>query len=192
MKPVQEAVGISVDVDLLERIGRRDRAAFAQLYDRYAGILFSASLRILNDSKEAEETLQEIFLEIWDTAKTFNSKRSKPFNWILSLARAKAIERLRALRRTFSFVKAVSAEASLAARQQGNWNDDLCPPETRTAISNAVETLPLEQRQAIEMAFLGRMTHEEISRNLEQPVATIKGRIRRGLLTLRDSLEGQL
>src|SRR5262245_6909146 len=192
MKPLPETVSTSVDVDLLERIARRDRAAFAQLYDRYAGILFSTALRILNDAKEAEDVFKEGFLAIWDEAKSFSSKRDKPLHWILSLARAKAIERLHDLRREFSFVKAVSAETSLAARPPVMWNDELCPSETRAAISSAVEILPLEQRQAIEMAFLGGMTHDEIAKDLEQPIATIKGRMRRGMLALRENLEGLL
>src|SRR5260221_8311966 len=160
MKPLPEANAASVDADLLERIARQDRAAFAQLYDRYAGVLFSIALRILNDSREAEAGLREILLTIWDEAKAFDPKRNRPVNWILSLARDKSIERLHELRRSFSFVKAVSAEAGWAARAPANWNDELCPPETRTAISNAVETLPLEQRQAIEMVFLGGVSHD--------------------------------
>jgi RNA polymerase sigma-70 factor (ECF subfamily) len=181
---------ISDDTLLLERISRRDRAAFAELYDRYAGVLYSTVLRVLNHPDEAADVLQEVFVQIWDKAPTYNPALGKPFSWALTLARHKAIDRLRSLRRRYNFIEEITHEmSSTSLAEVGERRDEVFSQEQVQLIRSAVATLPLEQRQAIEMAFLGGLTQHEVAAALNQPLGTIKARIRRGMLKLRDSLK---
>jgi RNA polymerase sigma-70 factor (ECF subfamily) len=177
------------DAQLLQRIAQRDRQAFSQLYDRYSGVLYSTTIRILNDPEEASDVLQETFLQIWEKAGSYDPKLGKPFNWALTLTRNKAIDRLRVLKRRYSFIEEVTQEFAEDRNARTAWNEEFVTSERATLIRAAVETLPLEQRQAIEMAFLGGMTQNEIAESLKQPLGTVKARIRRGMLKLRDGLK---
>jgi RNA polymerase sigma-70 factor (ECF subfamily) len=177
------------EAQLLQRIAQRDRQAFSQLYDRYAGVLYSTTIRILKDSHEANDVLQEVFLQIWDKAGRYDPALGKPFNWALTLTRNKAIDRMRSLKRGYSFIEEVAQEMELEAHDFSAPPDEVFSQEQAAMVRAAVTTLPLEQRQAIEMAFLGGMTQNEIAAALTQPLGTIKARIRRGMLKLRDSLK---
>jgi RNA polymerase sigma-70 factor (ECF subfamily) len=178
------------DVQLLRRVSQRDRQAFSQLYDRYSGVLYSTVFRVLNNPDEASDVLQEVFLQIWDKAATYDPALGKPFSWALTMARNKAIDRLRALKRRYSFIEEVTHEMEEEAHAPNLGPDEVFTQEQAAVIRSAVATLPLEQRQAIEMAFLGGMTQNEIATSLNQPLGTIKARIRRGMLKLRDGLKG--
>ena len=187
--PVNTPLTPTDDAHLLQRIGQRDRPAFSQLYDRYSGILYSTILRVLNNPDEAADDLQEVFVQIWDKAGGYDPALGKPFNWALTLARNKAIDRLRSLRRRYSFIEEITNETEEENHAFATSPDDVFTHEQAALIRAAVATLPLEQRQAIEMAFLGGLTHDEIAAALNQPLGTIKARIRRGMLKLRDSLK---
>ncbi len=178
------------DVQLLRRVSQRDRQAFSQLYDLYSGVLYSTIYRVLNNPDEASDVLQDVFLQIWDKAATYDPALGKPFSWALTMARNKAIDRLRSLKRRYSFIEEVTHEMEEEAHAPNPGADDVFTHEQAGVIRSAVATLPLEQRQAIEMAFLGGMTQNEIATALNQPLGTIKARIRRGMLKLRDSLKG--
>jgi len=177
------------DARLLQLIAGRDREAFSQLYDRYSGILYSTILRVLNNPDEAADVLQEVFVQIWDKAGSYDPGLGKPFNWALTLARNRAIDRLRSLRRRYSFIEEITNEMESEGRAAAAGPDEVFTQEQAALIRSAVATLPLEQRQAIEMAFLGGLTQNEIAASLNQPLGTIKARIRRGMLKLRDDLK---
>jgi RNA polymerase sigma-70 factor (ECF subfamily) len=177
------------DAELLVRVARQDRDAFAQLYDRYSAVLYSMAYRILNDRTEASDVLQDVFLQIWGKANTFDPRLGRPFNWAVTLTRNRAIDRLRALRRRYSFIEEVQHEMADDRPRSFAGDTEIFNREKVSRVRAAVETLPLEQRQAIEMAFLGGMTQDEISRSLNQPLGTIKARIRRGMLKMRDTLK---
>ena len=176
------------EAQLLARIGKRDREAFSQLYDRYSGVLYSTILRVLNNPDEAADVLQEVFVQIWDKAGSYDPALGKPFNWALTMARHKAIDRLRSLRRRYSFIDEITREFETDSRPHAAGPDEIFGHEQVAVIRDAVSALPLEQRQAIEMAFLGGLTQNEIATSLQQPLGTIKARIRRGMLKLRDTL----
>lgn len=178
------------DVQLLRQVGQRDRQAFAQLYDRYAGVLYSTIHRVLNNPEEASDVLQDVFLQIWDKAASYDPALGRPFSWALTMARNKAIDRLRALKRRYSFIEEVTHEMEAETHPPVVGPAEVFTHEQAAAIRSAVATLPLEQRQSIEMAFLGGMTQNEIATSLNQPLGTIKARIRRGMLKLRESLKG--
>jgi RNA polymerase sigma-70 factor (ECF subfamily) len=174
---------------LLSRIATGDRDAVGEFYDQTAGALFSVALRILNDTQEAEEVIQDVFVQIWEKAATFDSAIGVPFHWVMSITRNRSIDRLRSRQRRARVmttwedageldlpVESASGRAPLAEDEQG-------------AIRSAVVHLPKDQRQAIEMAFFGGMTHPEIAEALNEPLGTIKARIRRGMMKLKDSLQ---
>src|SRR5262245_58422212 len=187
---VNSVESISEDAQLLRRIAQKDRHAFSQFYDRYADVLYSMAMRVLRDPEEAADVLQEVFVQIWDKSHTYNFDFGKPFSWAVTLTRNKAIDRLRSRRRQFVFLDDFAQETADPKPQIFTDPEAVDIAERARLVRSAMETLPLEQRQAIEMAFLGGMTQNEISAALAQPLGTIKARIRRGMLKLRDTLKG--
>lgn len=179
-----------IDTELLGQIAQGDRAAFSRCYDRYSGILFSIIVKVLNDPKEAEDVLQEVFLQIWDKAAVYKRELGAPFSWFVTMTRHKAIDRLRASQRRYRLLDEVKEETSILMKAGSTFNSEAESRETSAQVRSAVNTLPNEQRQAIELAFFGGMTQNEISQSLGQPIGTVKARIRRGMLKLREVLEG--
>ena len=184
--PVTPASALD-DERLIRRIARREREAFSQLYDRYAGVLYSTAMRVLNDAKEANDVLQAVFVQIWDNSPVYEPALGKPFNWALAMTRKKAIDRLHALQRRYAFFAEITGDKEdeseiLTARNKVSTKDQA------GRVRDALATLPYEQRQAIELAYLGGMTADEIAETLGQPPGALKARIRRGMLKLRESL----
>ncbi len=176
------------DASLLRRIARRDREALNQLYDRLAGVLYSTAMRVLNNADEANDVLQEVFVQIWDESSAWDPALGNPFNWALRLTRNKAIGRLRAVRRRYSFFAEITGEQEAGAEDISTAPGSVVPQDQSAMVRAVLATIPYEQRQAIEMAFLGGMSHHEIAETLGQPLETVSARIRRGMLRLRDGL----
>jgi RNA polymerase sigma-70 factor (ECF subfamily) len=178
------------DEDLLRQIAAGDRAAFAEFYSRHSTLMFSVASKILNGSPEAEDVLQETFLQIWEKAAKFNPKLGKASTWASIMVRNKAIDRIRASQRRSKLSQDAGAEFSITADLNDTVNDSIYGHEKARLIQTAFVELPPEQRKAIEMAFFAGLTQNEIAEKLKEPIGTIKARIRRGLLKLRDQLEG--
>ncbi len=189
----------SFEIELLEATGRGDRDSFRQLHERYAGVLFSAAYQVLNDPAEAEDVLQDVFVQIWDKAKLYDRARGKPLTWALTLTRNKSIDRLRSAKRRHRLKDEVEKETA-ATEQQGAGGaqtgggsvDHVYARETNKIVRHAVLQLSNEQRQAIEMAFFGGLTQNEIAQRLDEPLGTVKARIRRGMIKLKDLIEPRL
>ena len=177
---------------LLRRIAARDRQALAEFYDQTAGTLFSTAIRILGDAHEAEEVIQDAFVQIWGKAATFDAALGKPFYWALSITRNRAIDRLRARQRRVRLADELHEAAVTESPPFAPLIQRVHSQEDLAAVRSAVNGLPGEQRQAIDMAFFGGMTHAEIAEALQEPLGTIKARIRRGMLKLRESLQAYL
>ena len=178
-----------LDAELLGRVATGDEAAFARLYDRFAPGLYSLVLKILRDEKEAEDVLQEGFAHLWRRASAFDSARSGAFTWAVMVFRHKAIDRLRARSRR-------DRTMDLAAREAERFpaEDDLSAlapamRERHAQVRSALDHIPADQKQAVELAFFAGLTHEQIAERLAAPLGTIKARIRRGLLRLRDFMK---
>lgn len=176
------------DASLLRRIARRDREALSRLYDRFAGVLYSTVMRVLNDPDEANDLVQEVFVQLWDESAVHDPALGNPFNWALTMARNKAIGRLRALRRHYAFFAEITGESEVEAGESSATLGGVFTQGQAALVRAALATIPYEQRQAIEMAFLGGMTQDEIAETLGQPLETVSARIRRGMLRLRDGL----
>jgi len=187
---VNEPLTTIDEAQLVQRIAQRDRQAFSQLYDRYASVLYGTALRIVNDPDEASDILRAVFLQIWNQPGAYDPWLGRPFHWALTLTRNLAIDRLRSLKRHYRFLEEETGERDRSASEWAAGPSEFIDRKKVASIRAAVRTLPLEQRQAMEMTFLGGLTQNEIAETLNQPLGTIKARIRRGMLELRDGLKG--
>lgn len=181
------------DEALLSRIAEGDSAAFSSFYDRHSNLLFSIATHVLRDDREAEDVLQEAMVLLWERATTYDRSLGKPLSWAVTLTRNKAIDRLRALkRRQHGAAQPLDELESVLADPAASASDSAMSHESAGLVRAALVTLPGEQRQAIELAFFRGLSHCEIADQLRVPLGTIKARIRRGMLFLRDALEGSL
>jgi RNA polymerase sigma-70 factor (ECF subfamily) len=177
------------DVELLHAIARGDEAALARLYDAYRVILFGLLVRILNSREEAEDILQDVFIQVWRRAKDFDEKRGRPFTWLVTLARSRAIDRLRQL-------GARQRLATGAAQEQTETVSDALSDTIRVAqretVRQALAELPEDQRITLVLAYFEGLTQSEIAAKLKAPLGTIKTRMRSGMIKLRALLGKQL
>ena len=173
---------------LLRRIAERDLSALAEFYDQTSTPLYSIALRILGEASEAEEVIQDVFVQIWEKASIFDATLGSPFHWALSITRHRSIDRLRARQRRARLVEDLQQDAWADIPQQAGSSVPAFDTDDAASVRSALTNLPPEQRQAIEMAFFAGKTHQEIARDLGEPVGTIKARIRRGMLKMRDTL----
>ena len=190
--PPNEASPQPAEEGLLERIAAGDTAAFAEFYDRHSSILYSLILRIVGDSHEAEETLQEASLLIWERAASYRPSAGKPLSWAVAIARNKAIDRIRSTQRKAKLIAELTQQAPEFHTHPASGPGETMQRETATLMRAALGGLPPEQRQAIDLAFFSGLSQSEIAGQLGQPLGTIKARIRRGMLALKDGLEGRL
>ncbi len=177
------------DIELLRKIGLGDRDSLSDLYDRYSTVLYSVALRVLNNQTEAEDLLQDVFIQIWEKASLYDPSRGKPLTWVISLTRNRSIDRLRSLQRRHRLKEDVEKENN--ALQPGSPSDtrkELFANETSRVIRAAVMQLSDQQRQAIELAYFSGLTQNEIALKLDEPLGTIKARIRRGMIRLKEML----
>lgn len=180
-------------IELLQRVGQGDRQSFAALYDRFSGVLFSTAFRVLNDQEAAEDVLQDVFIQIWEKAPLYDPTRGKPITWAMTLTRNRAIDRLRSTLRRNRLQDEVQRESETFEHFDNRTSFDAAESgEKSKLVREAVQNLSKDQREAIELAFFSSLTHEEIAERLNEPLGTIKARIRRGMVRLRDVLSPQL
>jgi len=187
--PGRSAEDRLADQDALARIGRGDTAALAELYDRHGRPIYSLALRILQAQGDAEDVVQEVFAQAWRQASRYDSSRGQVGAWLLTLARSRAIARLRARRARPEPLADTSAADALIDRAVPA-DALLVSAEQVARVRAALDQLPLLQRMAIELAYYEGLTHTEIADRLEQPLGTVKTRIRTAMLKLRESLAG--
>ncbi|MER3523425.1 MAG: hypothetical protein C4326_04990 [Ignavibacteria bacterium] len=191
---VQSMVRNEDDVRLLVRIKEGDQAAFAQLYDRYAPLLYSMVLRIVRETTEAEDVLQEIFLTIWNKASSFDEAKGSVYTWIVTIARRKAIDRLRS-KEIVNRDERLHDDAVTGIPDAAYMTNPLNAAignEYEALMRTALATLSDEQRTVIEMSYYEGYTQEQISQRLHVPLGTVKTRMRQGLIKLREYLHDRL
>lgn len=175
----------TTDIEVLRAIAGGDEHALSALYDRYRLILFGLILRILHSQQEAEDVLQEVFLQVWRRASSFDETRGRPFTWLVTLARSRAIDRLRSLgsreRTAQEAARAVPDSISDAA-------DDAVKSEQGEIVREALRELPEEQRRTLLLAYFEGLTQSEIAERLNTPLGTVKTRMRSGMMKLRELL----
>jgi RNA polymerase sigma-70 factor (ECF subfamily) len=180
------------DEELFSRVAAGDASAFAAFYERHEGLLYGLALRIIQDPVEAEDALQEAALLLWERSPQYDPSLGRPLSWAVTLVRNKAIDRLRATRRRGDVLERVANEFAAGEKAATGVERALPGGDTLEIVRRTLHILPTEQRRAIELAFFAGLTQSEIAQHLEQPLGTIKARIRRGMLTMRDALEGAL
>lgn len=185
------------EAELLRNIARGDEKAFAALYDRYSAILFGLLLRILHSRAEAEDVLQEVFLQVWRRASTFDAARGRAFTWLVTLARSRAIDRLRASNSRERVVAQAAASSSSSGgggqfefetSSAGDAVEDAIRSEESAVVRGALARIPEEQRRALLLAYVEGLTQTEIAARLQQPLGTVKTRMRAGMSKLREIL----
>lgn len=187
MRPAAESQ--AEDLESLRRFASGDQGAAAGLYDRHARALYSLILRIVGDEGEAEDVLQEVFVQAFRQAGRYDSSRGAVAAWLLMMARSRAIDRVRARR---ARVEGRTGEVTVLndlPDSQPDASSAMLDEEQTRLVREALAGLPLLQRMAIELAYYEGLSHTEIAERLEQPLGTVKTRIRLGLLKLRDLLD---
>lgn len=180
------------DLELLGQISNRDRDALATLYERYGRRVFALSVRILGDAVSAEEVTQDVFMSVWRRGATYTSKKGKFTTWLFSIAHNRTIDELRKRRRDRS-------------RTNDDTDDhlnlesgDISPADATVAQSEyakvkaAMEGLPDEQKNVVELSYFKGLTQTEIAEKTGQPLGTVKTRMRLALKKLRKALSAEL
>ena len=179
----------AVELDLLARITNRERVAFEELYTRYSNILYATAMKFLKEDADAQDVVQDVFIQIWDKARLYDPAKGKPLTWALTLTRNRSIDRIRAIQRRSrlrdDFEKETVADESAGIREALSGVD---ASEKSQILRDAVGKLSSEQRKVIDLAFFGGLTQSEIAERLGEPLGTIKARARRGLMKLKEIL----
>jgi RNA polymerase sigma-70 factor, ECF subfamily len=178
------------DETLLQKVAGGDERAFSELYDRFSAPLFGLMRQMLDDVHEAEDLLQDGFVNLWDKAANYDPTKGKAFSWAVMIFRNKAIDRLRARGRRARLTERAAEEPELWTREATQRADDAADDMDRASmVRKAMVALPKEQRKLIELAFLKGLTHHGIAESLGLPLGTVKTSIRRGLLRLRELMK---
>jgi RNA polymerase sigma-70 factor (ECF subfamily) len=175
---------IRYDVGLLERIAAREADALGELYDRHSRLLYGLILQILRDRTEAEEVLQEVFVQVWKRAETYEARLGTALGWLVRIAHNRAIDQLRANSVRLRMLEAAPPRLPIET------------PEARAALTEqqrllarALEALTAEERQLLEHAYFLGFTQSELAERFGLPLGTVKTRIRTALATLRRALQ---
>jgi RNA polymerase sigma factor (sigma-70 family) len=200
VKPAADWTERSLDLSrLLARAGLGDRAAFATLYERTSPHLFAVVLRINRDRAQAEDILQEVYVNVWRAAQSFDASQSQPLTWLTSIARNRAIDSLRRAQtqpQTQTFASTTSAGGlededvydTVADASPGPL-DLLSRASDARALDDCMTRLTALQRQSVALAFFHGLSHAEVSEQLRQPLGTVKSWVRRALMTLKGCLQ---
>jgi RNA polymerase sigma-70 factor, ECF subfamily len=185
------AVAGPSDLELMRGLQAEDAEALSQLYDRYSGILKALILRVLHNETEADDLLQEIFMEIWRQAKNFSAQKGKPLGWMVTLARRRAID---ALRKKQAYTRAEERLQMETEQQPDAWvhnttGEEIALGDTRVLVRGVISRLPLPQQQAVDLAFFQGMSQREIAAHTNTPLGTVKTRLELGLKKIYDGLK---
>jgi RNA polymerase sigma-70 factor (ECF subfamily) len=179
------------DEQLIAAVAHGDRRAFETIYDRYAPAVFGLALKMLRDREVAEEIVQEVFWRVWQRAGSFDCKRSFA-PWLFGIAHNACIDELRRQRMRPQSIRGDDEYSLLSMIPDDTDVSELAlHVEQRRSVAEALQQLPVEQRQALTLAYFGGLTQPEIAEQVEAPLGTVKTRIRLGLQKLRDMLQVQ-
>jgi RNA polymerase sigma-70 factor (ECF subfamily) len=177
----------------MDRVAAHDLIAFEALYDRYGDLVYSVSLRIVGDTYVAEDVTQDVFLRVWRRPDQFDLSRGRFVTWLLSVARNRSIDSRRSQSRRMRHEALPAHEEDEDVLPSEDARDDpalaTVLSEDRAAVRRALEALPPEQKLAIQLAYFGGMTQQEIANRLGQPLGTVKTRMRLGMQKMRAALE---
>ena len=174
---------------LLEKVGRGDRASFDELHRRMQTLLFSTAMGVLNNREAAEDVVQDVFVQIWEKASSYDSARGKASTWVITLTRNKSIDRLRALNRRARLNSDFEEQGKTGIRFDDRDSlVDAVVAEQAATIRTAIAKLNADQQAAIQLAFFDDMPYPAVAQRLHVPLGTVKARIRRGMKKLKNLL----
>lgn len=178
------------DDELLRRIAAGDEWAFRALYERFADLVYSVALRVLGDGAVAQDVAQDVFVRLWRNPGSFDPERGRFMPWLLSVTRNRAVDevRSRGRRRTHELAPIEGADDPVDANAPDPARQAVIESERR-AVRRALASLPPEQREALELAYFGGLTQQEIAARLSTPLGTVKTRVRLGMKKLRIALD---
>ncbi len=174
------------DLSLIARIKRKDQEAMVTLHARYVDLLYSIAYRVLNEESGAEEAVQDVFMKAWQNADQFDGQRGPVIAWLIGITRNVAIDKLRQRGRQVETTGEHSLEESeelSGFNLPADWQDR----ERTDGLRFALQDLPAEQRQVIELSYFGGMSQSDIAQYLSLPLGTVKTRMRLGMQKLRDA-----
>ena len=178
---------VAVDRDRLARLAQRDAAALSELYDAHSRLLFGVICRIVGDRTEAEEVLQDAFVQAWTRAGTYNAGLGSPVGWLVGIARHRAIDRLRA-----NAVRTRTLDALEEPRPGPTPEGTAAISQRQREVRRALDVLAADQRELIEQAYFLGLTQSELAERHHLPLGTVKTRMRTGLQALRRQLDARL
>ena len=173
------------DAELVHAIARGDEAAFASLFDRYNSTLLGFLIRILDSKAEAEDVLQEVFVQVWQHAPRYDETRGRVFTWMVTIARSRALDRLRALG---SRESTATKSANEMMKDFSSVLDEAIKSEQYETVRRALDEIPEAQKHVLLLAYFEGLSHQEIADRSGIPLGTAKTRIRDGLKKLRGLL----
>ena len=171
-----------------ERIRDRTPNSLADLYDGFAGAMFSLALEILRDRWEAEEVIQDVFAYVWKNPGSYSPQKGKFSSWLLVITRNRSIDRMRSRKRKVVHVEPVEALSNRQDPHARDGAEQAARADERTSIRTAFDQLPEDQRKVLELSYFKGLNHQEISAHLQLSLGTVKSRIRLGMEKLRRAL----
>jgi RNA polymerase sigma-70 factor (ECF subfamily) len=184
-----ESSGGDPQLGLIQRVGRGDQAAFAELYDTVAPLVHGLVLRIVRDPSQTEEVVQEVFVELWRVAPRFDPTRGTVTSWVATIAHRRAVDRVRSEQAARNRIE---RERTRVERPHDEVADSVVAVDEtqfeRRRVRRALDRLTSMQREAVELAYFGGHTYREVAMLLGVPEGTVKTRIRDGMIRLRDEL----
>jgi RNA polymerase sigma-70 factor (ECF subfamily) len=193
MDTTLESTVIADDQDIMQGLLRREPESLEQLYQRYRAILKSIIMQVLHDDAEADDVLQEVFLQVWDRAESYSPRKGKLVSWLCTLARRRAIDRLRqhsAYRRATDRYEVSCNHADKTIDETHTVERDACRDDLRELLEEQMKTLPPNQERVIRLAFFENRSQREISVLTHTPLGTVKTRIELGIRKLSHALGG--
>lgn len=172
---------------LLHRISSGETEALSELYNRYASLLLCLARKVVGSTQDAEEVLQEVFLQVWRRADTYDSRRSSVPTWLFVITRRRAIDRLRRERTASRTLEAVTQERPRAAVDP-EAEDSILHQQRRRRIRQALAGIPSKQRQVLELAYFQGLSQSQIAERVGIPIGTVKTRALLGMRKLRTVL----
>jgi len=184
---------VQEDMILLQRIAQKDSASFQAFYRKYGGLLFTAIANVLNDHHDAEDVMQEVLVQIWNKAHLYEPRKGKPLTWLTTMARNRAIDRIRSKQRRSRLNDDFESESRTDQLEFDESSSDQVEVLERSRIvRSAVSKLTPDQREAIQLAYFAGLTQAEVADRLNEPLGTVKARIRRGVNRLEGLVKQHL
>lgn len=171
----------------MAHVAQGDRDAFARLYDATSPRVYGLVLRMLRDEGYAEETLQEVYLQVWQRARDYRTEMGSVLSWMLTIAHRRTVDRIRSEEAASSRERRYHSDHSVSPTD--DVVDSVLAEESRREVDECLDTLTAFQRESIEMSYYRGLTYRQVAENVGAPLPTIKSRIRDGLRRLRACLE---